>query len=223
MPALPVVPKVVQYTFKIANTDNGYVDVNRLHFSYTGTAPTSAQLASHAATVLTAFGSALAGKMHSNLTISELDCADLSSPTSGVAQVTDSIAGTLTGGPLPAGTCFLMSATITRRYRGGHPRTYLPLGDDTKLADSHTWGSIWAATVDTAWAGFITAVEGAGWTGAGTITPCNVSYYEGYTNLTKPSGKNYNVPKLRVPGPVVDAIVGYVSRLALAEIRKRVG
>lgn len=221
MPALPAVPKVIMLSFGTLDTDSGHTDVNRLHFSYTGTAPSSAQLESFAATVLTAFGAALATHAGDNKTFASLDAADLTSPTSAVASVTGATTGTLTGGAIPASTAFLMSAVVARRYRGGHPRSYLPLGDDSKINNDNTWASAFITAVETAWAGFTTAVEGAGWAGAGTINPCNVSYYEGWTNLTKPSGRNYNVPKLRVGGPVVDAIVSYVGRAALAEIRKR--
>lgn len=223
MPALPPVPKVLQLAFGTLDATNNYLDINRLHFAYTGTAPSSAQLVSFATTVLTAFGSALAPSMISDLTISSLVAADLSSPTSAVASVSASVVGTLTGGPLPAGTALLMSATVARRYRGGHPRSYLPLGDDSKITNSTRWLGAFVTAVNTAWAGFITAVEGAGWTGAGTISPVNVSYYEGFTNLTTPNMRNYNVPKLRVGGPVIDPIVGYIGRARIATIRKRIG
>lgn len=223
MPALPAVPKVVQLAFQTTNRDIQYMMVNRLHFSYTGTAPTPGELSSFATTCLTAFGAAYAASLFQNYRVTGLAAIDLSSPTAATAEVTGAIDGTLTGVGLPADTAFVLSATVARRFRGGHPRSYLPLGDDTKLADTTTWTSAFVTAVETASAGLMTAIEGAGWAGAGTLAPVNVSYYEGYTLVTYPSGRSRDVPKLRVGGPVVDAVTGFVGRALIGTQRRRTG
>lgn len=223
MPALPSVAKVLQLSFGTVNSAKGYKDINRIHFSYTGTAPTSVLLNNFAAIALTAFGAALDGAMSTNNVITSLDVVDLSSPTAGVGVANDTIVGTLTGAAVPGDSCVVMSAKIARRYRGGHPRSYLPLGDVTKMADDDTWTTLWLGTVLTAWNGFITAVEGAGWTGAGTLAPVNVSYYEGFTNVTPVGKRAYSVPTLRVGGPLVDPIVDYIARPKIGTQRKRLG
>jgi hypothetical protein len=223
MPALPSVPKVLQVAFQVTDGDIGYVNINRLHFSYTGTAPDSAQLASFATTVGAAYGSAFAASMSETKTLTGVVAIDLTSPVSAVASVTASVAGTLAGTELPNDVAFVLSGTVTRRFRGGHPRNYLPLGDETKLQDGSHWMVAFVTAVETAAAGFFTAVEGAGWTGAGTIAPVNVSYYEGNHLVTYPSGRHRDVPTLRVGGPVVDAIVAYVGRQKLGTQRKRLG
>jgi hypothetical protein len=221
MPALPPVAKVVQYTFGIKDHTTNRVDINRMHFSYTGTPPTSLQLSSHNTTVLTAFASAVTPSLGNNKTVVSLDTADLSSPTSGMASSLTAVDGALSGAPLPASTCLLLSGQIGRRYRGGHPRLYMPLGVAASITADNLWDPTFVATFITAWDGFVTAVEGAGWAGAGTLNACNVSYYQGWTNLTTVGGRNYNVPKVRVAGPVVDAIISFLARAAIAEIRKR--
>jgi hypothetical protein len=221
MSALPPVPKVVQYTFGIEDHGTNRLNINRLHFSYTGTPPTSAQLSSHAATVLTAFASAVCPSLSSNKTVVSLVTADLSSPSSAMAANIVSTDGALAGPYLPSSTAMILAGQIGRRYRGGHPRIYFPVGVGASITSDHLWDPTFQSTFITAFDGFVTATEGAGWAGAGTIAPCNVSYYQGWTNLTTVGGRNYNVPKLRVPGPVVDAIISFVGRQALAEIRKR--
>jgi hypothetical protein len=223
MPALPSVPGVVQLAFGTLMIDDTYLAINRLHFHYTGAAPTSGQMSSFATTCLTAWGSAIEPSMCQDKKSQQLVAIDLSSPTGATAEVTDGTRGALTGAPLPDDTSLVMSATVSRRYRGGHPRSYLALGDATSLLDGHTWAGAFLTAVTTAWAGFMTAVEGAGWAGAGTITPVNVSYYEGYHLVTYPSGRSRDVPTLRVGGPVVDPISAFVARARVGTQRRRLG
>jgi hypothetical protein len=221
MPALPAVPKVVQIAVQthMANVSDTFI--NRLHFQYTGTAPTGDELLAFANTVLTAWGAALDPSMDASKSFVGLTAIDLSSPTSATAETTDDLAGSLAGTILPADACFVMSATVGRRYRGGHPRSYLPLGVETSLQTGRTWTAAFITAVSTAWAGLITAIEGAGWAGAGTLSAVNVSYYEGFTNLVTVGGRAYNVPKLRVGGPVIDPITGYVGRAQVGSQRRR--
>jgi hypothetical protein len=195
--------------------------INRFHVHYTGTAPTSVELASFATTVLTAWGAALAGVSGTDRSFTGLEAIDLSTPTSAQAAVTGAVGGTMGGGILPASACVVMAGKVARRYRGGHPRLYLALGDDTVVDTTRLWDTAWLATVLTAWSGFITALEGAGWAGAGTLAPCNVSYYEGYHLVTYPSLRSRDVPLLRVGGPVVDDITSWVTRVPIGSQRRR--
>lgn len=223
MPALPPVPKVIQLAFGTENVTNNYVDINRLYVSYTGTAPSVGSLNAFAATALAAFATALAPSTGDDKVFASLEAVDLSSPTSAVSTVTGATTGALTGAILPADVAMVMSATVARRYRGGHPRSYLPVGDTTKLDDDATWASAFLTTVHTAWVGFITAVGGSGWSGAGTVAPVNVSYYSGFHNVTFPSGRVASIPSLRVGGPLVDLITAYVARKRLGTQRRRIG
>lgn len=222
MPPLPAAPKVLQLAVLTHANNVDDVFVNKVHYQYTGTAPTPGQLASFATTVLTAWGSAFAPSMTDEKQFVGLDAVDLSSPTSATAEVTDSISGTLTGTVLPADACFVLSATVARRYRGGHPRIYLPLGAGVSLLSGRTWTTAFVGVVETANAGLVTAIEGAGWAGAGTLSPVNVAYYHGYTLVTYPSGRSRDVPTVRPGGPLIDPITGYVGRQQLGSQRRRV-
>lgn len=223
MPALPSVPKVLQLAVQTTKTSVPDLFINRVHYAYTGTAPTSAELSAFASTVLTAWGSAFAPSCPDNTHFVGLVAIDLSSPTAATAEVTDSIVGTEAGLLLPADVCFVLSATVGRRYRGGHPRSYLPFGVQQDLQTPRTWTSAFITAVTTANAGLVTAIEGAGWAGAGTLSPVNVSYYEGFTAVVNPiTLRTRDVPKLRVGGPIVDPITGYVGRAQLGSQRRRV-
>jgi hypothetical protein len=221
MPALPAVPGTLQLAYTTTVSGTTHPLVNRIHFHYTGTAPTPAQLLSFATTALTAWSSALSPLCGTDKIFSGLDVIDLSSVTSATAVVTGAVAGVRTGGELPADVAMVLSATIARRYRGGHPRSYLPVGTDTDVDTARLWASSFGAAVLTAWSGFVTAIEGAGWTGAGTIAPVNVSYYAGFTNVVPAGKRAYSVPTLRVGGPLVDLITGYVARLPFGTQRRR--
>lgn len=221
MPPLPAVPAVVQLAFGTTSVDSTHPIVNRLHIHYTGAAPTSSLLTAFATTVLTAWGSALGPSSTDDKSFTSLDVIDLSSPTAAQAVVVGAVAGTLAGEPPPLDTSLVMSAITGRRYRGGHPRTYLAVGASDTMTTARDWGSTFAGVVLTAWSGLLTAIEGAGWTGAGTLSPVNVSYYAGFTNVVPAGKRAYSVPTLRVGGPVVDPITSYVARTAIGSQRRR--
>lgn len=223
MPPLPPVPAVVKLLMQTTNADAGYVSVNGIHIHYTGTAPTPSQLASFATTAATAWGSAYNSHMSSSDSLTGVEAMDLTSPTAATADVTVAHPGTLTGTQLADDVAFVLSAQVARRYRGGHPRSYLKLGDVTSVGDGRTWDSGFLTAVVTASAGLYTAIEGAGWSGAGTLSPVNVSYYFGYHNVLYPSGRRVDVPSLRVSGPVVDQITGFVGRPRFGTQRRRLG
>lgn len=221
MTALPPVANVVQLAFQVENTDSSYVDVNRLHFHYTGTPPTAGDLLSFATTCLTAYESAFVTSLAANKNVVGIVAIDLTSPTAATAVFTDHTAGTLAGALLPDDVAFVLSLTIARRYRGGHPRIYLPLGDATKLTNGKTWDSGFVTAVGIAAEGLLVAINGAGWAGAGTIAPVSVSYYFGTHLVTYPSGRHRDVPSLRVGGPVVDPVVDIVGRSVVGTQRRR--
>jgi hypothetical protein len=129
--------------------------------------------------------------------------------------------GTRTGATLGAQVAFVISGEIFRRYRGGHPRNYFPFGVDTDSYDARSWHTAFQTDVSEGWGEFVNAVEAAGWTGAGTLTPVNVSYYEGFTNHTYPSGRVRPIPTLRGT-PVIDVIESYIFRPDYETQRRRV-
>jgi hypothetical protein len=222
MPPMPVAPGVLQLVIHARDDDVAHDLINRVHYHYTGAAPTAAQLATMAPTLLISWSGQFTPLMQSSKTVTQLDIIDLSSPTGAQTSLAGVTAGTLVGAELPADACLVVAGQVSRRYRGGHPRTYLPLGDTTKLASSRTWDPTFVAAAVTAMDTFMGVTTGAGWAGAGTIAPCNVSYFAGFHNVTYLTGRVRSVPTIRPGGPVIDTITSYVGRQQVCTQRRRV-
>lgn len=108
---------------------------------------------------------------------------------------------------------------IARRYRGGHPRSYLPGPLSGQYADTQHFAGGYVTSLSTDAAGFIAAVNALVLNG-GTIQLVNVSYFKGFTNVTKPSGRQVSRPSLR-PTPVVDIITAaHVDRRICGQSRR---
>lgn len=54
-------------------------------------------------------------------------------------QHIENSAGIVTGTYLPASTCCCVSWHVQQRYKGGHPRSYLPVGYQEQLFSSNRW------------------------------------------------------------------------------------
>lgn len=222
MPALPPVSKALKVVLRYTVDAVAQEIINRFFLSYSGTAPTDADLATFAASIGSEFGSHLVGLMSPAYELTQVKVEDLTSATAAVGEADPTQTGTRTGSAIGIQVAAVLSEEIARRYRGGHPRLYFPFGTVTDLADEQAWTTGFQAAVPTAWAAFLSAVGGDGWTGAGTIAGINISYYEGFTNHTYPSGRVRPVPNLRVT-PVVDAIVALQLNPLIGTQRRRTG
>jgi hypothetical protein len=115
----------------------------------------------------------------------------------------------------------VISFHTARRYRGGHPRIYVAGVPASNLATPQTWGSGGLSVQLSAWEYFIAQFALAVPAAAGPATHVNVSYYQGFTNTTFPSGRIRPVPKLRSGGPIQDFITGYSVNPKVASQRRR--
>jgi hypothetical protein len=222
MPPMPAAPGVLQLVLHHTSTHLTHDLINRVHYHYTGAAPTAAQLVTMAPTLLVEWASVFVPLMPAGVQVAGIDILDLSSSTGAQTALSASTPGTRAGTTLPADTCVVVAGQIARRYRGGHPRTYLPLGVAEDLAGPRTWSGALVTAAVAAMTSFMGVTTGAGWAGAGVITPCNVSYFLGNHLVTYPSGRHRDVPTLRPGGPVVDTITSYVGRLGVGTQRRRI-
>jgi hypothetical protein len=157
------------------------------------------------------------------VTLTQIESEDLTSATGAVDTSVESVVGSRAGSALPSSTSLVSSYTIARRYRGGHPRAYWPFGADSDLLSETQWTSAFPTACDTGINAYFAALVAAGWSGAGTLTHVNVSYYEGFTVVTNPiTGRARNVPTLRV-SPVVDLVTAVHSRSSIGTQRRRLG
>lgn len=221
MPALPDVPKVLRVA--LSGNRTGNVWLSRFYIQYTGTAPTVSDLAAFDTAVDTAVATDLVPLMDVDSRTTQIETIDLSSPTSAVDIKTVFRQGTRSGNTLPSQICAVQSYEIARRYRGGHPRGYWPIGTATDVLSNVDWIGASVTAFDNGLDAMFTAIFAAGWSGAGTLSHVNVSYYKGFTVVTNPiTGRARNVPTLRV-APVIDAITSTQVRQSFGTQRRREG
>jgi hypothetical protein len=146
---------------------------------------------------------------------------DLSSATGAVAVGTITNAGSRAGGAIAPGTSLMIQFLIARRYRGGKPKIFLPLGVSSDITAGAVWASALLSSTITGWNAMIASIVAAGWTAAGTLSQVSVSYYNGFTVVTNPvTHRARNVPTLRV-APTVDTVTGISVETELASQRRR--
>lgn len=123
---------------------------------------------------------------------------------------------------VPPGAATVVSHSIARRYRGGKPRSYLPLGISTDIATTGLWSTAFAETADGAWGGWIASLTTT--YGALSVNALvNVSYYSGYEWVnrgTSGAPKWVRVPTVRAT-PVVDAITGHTVNRVIGTQKRR--
>lgn len=219
MPALPAVPNVLKITLRGSIT--GDTDVlNRFFLEYAGSAPTNAELNTLCAAVAAAAAAHYLPLLSNDYTLHEVIAIDLSSSTGAEGTATVADTGGVSTEVNPAGTSAVVQFHVARRYRGGHPRIYLPAIPGTWLSSSTTWDATHLAAFLTAWNAFMTAVVALTWSGATISGQVNVSFYQGFTNVTFPSGRIRAVPKVRST-PVVDLIASTSMNPNPASQRRR--
>jgi hypothetical protein len=207
MPTLPPVPGVVKTV--ITGTISGASFANIFHWQMDTTGGLSNAQATQIATgVLNAYNSNVTLSLSPVVIVDSCDATDLTSTSGGVGTHTNAVTGSGTTGTPSANTCCLVKHVIARRYRGGHPRTYLPPMGATALLSSNTWQSGGVSVLQTNFNAFITGALGTTVTGNTIAAHVNVSYYSAHVLRSS---------------PVVDLISGSIVESMVATQRRRVG
>lgn len=220
MPALPAAPGVVRITlgFQIGNDTAAQ---SRFFIHYTGTAPTNSDLNAYCTTVRSAWSANMPLTMPTANSLTSVSAEDLSSSTGATGIDVTAVPGTNGGGITANAVATMIQFLIARRYRGGKPKVFLPIGAASDIAAGGVWLGSYVTTVTTDWGAFMTSVKSGGWTGAGTITQVNVSYYNGFTVVTNPiTHRARNVPTLRGT-PTIDTVNSYGVEQGIASQRRR--
>jgi hypothetical protein len=220
MPALPAAAGVVRVTLPY-KTPRSTQSLSRFFIHYTGTAPTPAQLQTFCDSVATALATEFGPLMTGLNSFLPVQAEDLSTATGAVATGTTTNAGSRSGGAIAPGTSLMIQFLIARRYRGGKPKIFLPLGVSSDITSGSVWASAFLSSCITGWNAMIASIVAAGWTAAGTLTQVNVSYYSGFTVVTNPiTHRARNVPTVRGT-PIVDPVTGISVETELASQRRR--
>jgi hypothetical protein len=222
MPALPATPSgVVKIALGHSVEEDALVTSSHC-LSYTGGAPTSADLEDIATSVSVTWAEYLAPMMTPDGYLGSVTVYDLANPATVEGVWSGSEEGTRTGALPSIATCALMQGHIDRRYRGSRPKLFLPYGVVADSEDINQWTGDFLTEMPEAWGDYITnlAVDGAGSTVLGD--PVGVSYYHGFTVVTSPTtGRARNVPTVR-DVPLVSDIISYTLRARFGSQRRRI-
>lgn len=217
MPPLPPVPQVLKVIIQGNSGESTPLTwQNVLHLSYSGSAPSGSVCNALALHVATEWGTHMSPEQVSNCIQNEVTVTDLTSATSGSGADFTSNTGSRGSDEIPANVAFLINYNITRRYRGGRPRTYLIVGGNADFLDAAHWSTAFTAEVGTHWTAFLNAVIGYSSGGTTLDNLVNVSYYDKALNP---------VPPYRRTTPVVDPIViaDLIAEQQMASQRRRIG
>jgi hypothetical protein len=200
----------------------GELWLTRFYLRYPGGAPSPSQLATLNNGIITAFSAHIAPLTHTSKSLASVHTTDLSTSTSSQLETAGAVPGASGSPALPLMACVVASYGIGRRYRGGHPRGYWPMGTETDLATSGEWATASVSGFTSAVSQFFIDVTGIIWGVSEITTHVNVSYYQGFTVVTDPvTGRARNVPKLRSGGPMVDVISSVTARPIVGTQRRR--
>lgn len=215
LPASNVVRAHLIFTGVAAN-DAG----SRLYFGFTGTPPSSGNCATLASDISAAWGTHLQSLTSATFKLSEVDVLDISSDTGSSGQWTGDLAGGDSGEPVPANCAMNIEFGIARRYRGGKPRIFHPPPSTDSLASIDQWTAAALDAWNTAFAAFVAEIEALDIGAMGTLSHVNLSYYQGFKNVTNSSGRTRAAPTYR-DSALVDTINSYIAKAVVGSQRRR--
>lgn len=194
--------------------------INKFYWQFTGGPATAAQCTTLAGSIQTGFGTNISPLQPPSYSLTQVTVEDLTSSTAGAGFQTGNIPGTRSGTGLTVVNAVVLSLHIARRYRGGHPRLYLPAGVESDLATLNSWTTAFQNAVGLGWVALQTYISGHFPGGLVSVGQVNVSYFSGFTNHTYPSGRVRPIPNPRAV-PLVDPIISVGVNPKLGTQRRR--
>jgi hypothetical protein len=220
VPALPPVDSPSSLRIEWVTADDASINAgSRIFMSYTGSAPSAADLNSLATAVSTAWSDNIKSSVGGSEALVGVTVTDLATHAGAQGSWSGSIGGTATG-ELPASAAVLVNHQIVRRYRGGRPRTYVRAGTTANLTGTNKWSSGFISGFLTSWQAFVAQILATTGIGISLANIVNVSYYEGFTAFELPSGRYRNISTPRTT-PVVDTIIDSSVATKIASQRRR--
>lgn len=206
---LPDVAGVVKIRL-LGKTGGGVNWANVLHAKVTGSL-TQTTLTTCATSIRGYWASDLATLIASNTTLTTVEITDLTTRSS--AQGTDLTGGTGTNanpaGPNSLAAC--LTLRIPNRYRGGHPRLYMPGVPTVAVSNGSVWAAGIANSYQTSGRAFMNHIN-ALVVGGTTWQLCAVSYYKSVNHV-----QSYKQP------PEVYIISDVVCHSRVDSMRRRLG
>lgn len=213
MPALPVVENVLQLT--IGGNTPAYPWINILHWGYSGGAPSATDANNIALELYTVWVAQFGPLMVNLATILKATAVDLTSELGAAGQAEGVNNGSRgADSQIPPSTSVLVTKTLGRRYRGGHPRSYIFAGLHTDLDTPTIWNGGFVGDVQAAYSAVVTALD-AFVAGTTTLTgEVTVSYYSKALDPVPPS---------RRVTPLVLPVTSHTAQAHIATQRRRIG
>jgi hypothetical protein len=158
MVALPDAPGLVRIV--VHGTFNGRGVANILHAASGAAAFTTGDLIALATSVRAAWVAQFIPLQTSSYLLTAVDCVDLTSDTAFTGTQGGSTAGTAGVNAQGAQVAACITWRIGRRYRGGHPRTYLvPSGSTAAYSLPGSFSASYVASMTSAANAFLAAVN----------------------------------------------------------------
>lgn len=219
MPALPVVPNVIKLAVNW-HVDGDASAMTVHYFRYSSGAPSAADLSTFAAAAVANGSTAFIATCNDSVGMFAATARDLASATGNESTAGTPWVGTRGTALTAPGAAVVVSHSISRHYRGGHPRSYLPCGVSADIATTGLWTTGLVSAVDTAWGTWAAAMTGT-FGSLVTTAIVNVSYM-GPPNrmITSSTGRVRTVSTVRA-APIVDTITGHVTRNKIGSQRRR--
>ncbi len=206
MVALPFVPGCAKVVVK--QTLAGVNVFNVFHVDGgAGSGWSATELGALATAVRNAWVTNVIPLQNSALTLNNVDAFDLASDIGPQASAVGSTVGTLAGSALPANAAICWSWTISRRYRGGHPRTYI--------------GGLGTASVLNA--NTIVATQVTAHTNAAVALRAAINAVTTAAGTARLSTVHYRRNKILLTTPLVSPVNGVVVDSRLDSQRRRLG
>lgn len=203
MGALPPVPGVYRCT--ATGHLAGIPIATVFHLGYTGPPPTGQQALEVATGIGNSWSAHISPLQCSDVVMDTFTATDLSSETGADAVFEVTCTGSASGSPVPNQVQMVISKPLARRYRGGHPRTYLPGFPTADLASPTQWLSTASTNAANHWATFILGIISA----------------PGVQNVANEVVVHYVKDHLPLPVPLVDAFVGATASTLIGTLRRR--
>jgi len=201
---LPAVANVIRLRFNGLNQTTPWVAL--FHWHYNGVPPTAAALGSFCTAAAGVWSSTMPQAFATTVSQTSVDAIDLSSAAGAAASGGTTQAGARTGTALPASVAACVGWKVNYRWRGGHFRTYWPMGVVADLQNGHLWVETSRAIFEAANEGFLSQMNALqlGGTG-GHLT--GVRYVHTVTDPDGTKHQEYFTPPLdlQISRALVDA------------------
>lgn len=221
MTPLPPVPNVVRIRL-VHSLGGSATTYTGMYLQYSSAPPSALILNELAAEIQSSYAEDCVSQLDEAYELTTVTCQDINSDLGAEGESTTPAVGSRSGTHNAVSICMVMEHAIARHYRGGKPKSFLPWGLDTDRASNITWNPSFVTSATTQWNAFTAAIVDAGIAGFTPVSFVNVSYYSGVNTPTfLPSGRAKQSPKLRVGGPVVDAITNSAGQSRFGSQRRR--